>query len=345
MKASFVCALLLLGCAAGGEAPVAPTGAPSHQRLQQVRSEHTDVVKRLSEAPAEHVESCRATQGDCLFQVSDKRARLVGSLRLNPCDQTDDFQTKSSCITSQLEGTGRSRELTEYLSVENWCFKQLHACTLAKVEEARQGSLEARYASRKRELEARPEAQAARSSVELTHARIEYLRATLPPAVEACTPTQAVDDCEARVETNRQKLDQRLREEGYDVTTGVRDYASVEQAEDACIRPELECMTVAVRSHGVFPEARKWVDRNLELLSRRQQLLDRTSASDGQRCVAGSQQQHQAGIVSAYVAYAKQPVVFFRTQLDKAFLELHQAQVTCLSAKPQRSPAPVTAKR
>ena len=101
-----------------------------------------------------------------------------------------------------------------------------------------------------------------------------------------------------------------------------------------------------MRSYGV-PESRKWVDRNLGLLSERQDLLARVSLASGNHCVTALQQQHQAGIVSAYVTYVREPVLYFRTQLDKAFLALHQAQVSCLAARPQTSPPqqPVAATR
>jgi hypothetical protein len=58
--------------------------------------------------------------------------------------------------------------------------------------------------------------------------------------------------------------------------------------------------------------------------------------------VNDSRQEHQAGIVSAYVAYVREPVLYFRTQLDKAFLELHQAQVSCL-AQTRKLPRPAAA--
>jgi hypothetical protein len=339
MKASLVCALLLLGCAAGNEPPAAPATAPSHLSLQQVRSAHTDVLKRLADTPAPQVESCRATQGDCLFQVSDSRARLVGRLRLSPCDNSADFQTTSSCITSQLEGAGRSGELTEYLSVENWCFNQLLVCTQAKAEAARQTAVEARYLTRKRELEDKSETRDARSAVSLTRARIEYLRATLPPAAEVCKPADDVEACDERVEVSRTVLDKSLREDDYDAAAALASSVAAERAEDACVRPELECLSTAVRSYGVFPESKKWVERNLELLSRRQELLGRVSPGSQNRCVAGVQQEHQASIVAAYVAYAHEPVLYYRTQLDKAFLVLHEAQVSCLAARPRTSTA------
>lgn len=347
MKLGFACAFLLVGCAATSET-VAPQPDPSaHKRLQQLSAKHGELMKLLADAPAAHVESCRSTAGDCLFQVGDSRSRLTGQLRLTACDKDDDFASKSRCVTGQLESAGRSRELSEYLSLENWCFSQLTACTADKADAASRATLEALAAARKQELEAAPTAQAARGAVATTRARIEYLRATLPPDVAACKAESEIEACTARVESARQALDDSLSGDGYAASAAVESYVSLQRMEEGCRHPELECLSSIVRSYGVFPESRKWVDRNLELLGKRQELAGRVSPANGTRCVATLQQEHQAGIVSAYVAYVHEPVLYFRTQLDKAFLALHQAQVSCLASRPQTSPAKpaVAAKR
>jgi hypothetical protein len=87
----------------------------------------------------------------------------------------------------------------------------------------------------------------------------------------------------------------------------------------------------ALPRYGVFPESRKWVERNLALLTQRQTLAA-GDAERGAACIQDLQAEHQAEIVAAYVTYAREPVLYFRTQLDKAFLKLHQAQVSCLTA-------------
>jgi hypothetical protein len=347
MKPSLAYALLLVGCAATSVPVIPPPDASAHQRLQQLSSQHRDLLQRLADAPAAHVESCRSTAGDCLFQVGDSRSRLTGELRLSTCDKEEDFASKSRCVTGQLESAGRSRELGEYLALENWCFNQLTACTAAKADAASRATLDALAAARKQELEAAPPAQAARSAVAATRARIEYLRATLPPDVAACKPEADAGACNARVESERKALEESLSRDDYAASTATESYVSLHKLEDGCSRPELECLSSIVRSYGVFPESRKWVDRNLELLGKRQELAGRVSPANGARCVTALQHEHQAGIVSAYVAYVHEPVLYFRTQLDKAFLALHQAQVSCLAARPQTSPAKpaVAAKR
>lgn len=347
MKPSFACVLLLVGCAATSETVAPQPDASAHQRLQQLSSQHEELLKVLADAPAAHVESCRSTAGDCLFQVGESRSRLAGELRLNACNEAEDFASKSRCVTSQLQGAGRSRQLGEYLALENWCFNQLSACTAEKADAAGRATLDALAAARKQELEGAPGARAARSAVAATRARIEYLRATLPPDVPACKPEAEVAACNARVETARTALDESLSRDDYAASAAAERYVAIGRMEDECSRPELECLTSIVRSYGVFPESRKWVERNLELLGKRQELAARVSPANGARCVTALQQEHQAGIVSAYVAYVREPVLYFRTQLDKAFLALHQAQVGCLAARPLISPTKpaVAAKR
>jgi len=337
MKPSLACAFLLVGCAATSESVTPQADPAAHQRLQQQSREHTELLKRLTDAPAAHVESCRSTAGDCLFQVTDSRSQLVSRLRLSSCEDRDDFKDKSRCVLAQLESTASPRELADYLSLENWCFSQLTACTAEKANAASQATLEALAAARKQQLETTPSALAARSAALAAQARIEYLRATLPPDVAGCAVGAERAECSARVEAARKQLDESLRQDGFDASTGAASYVSLQAMQEGCVRPELECLSSLVRSYGVFPESRKWVDRNLELLGKRQDLVERVGAASSGRCVSGPQQAHQADIVSAYVAYVREPVLYFRTQLDKAFLSLHQEQVSCLSAKPQKS--------
>lgn len=339
MKPSLACALLLVGCAATGETAPPPSDASAHLRIEALSTKHSELLQRLADAPAAHVESCRATAGDCLFQVGDSRSRLTAELRLSACDQSEDFAGKSRCVTSQLQSAGRSRELSDYLALENWCFTQLTTCTADKADAAGRATLEALAAARKQELESGPRAQAARNATTVTRARIEYLRATLPPDVAACKAEAELAACSTRVGAARKALDDTLSRDDYAADAATESYVAVQAMEDGCHRPELECLSSIVRSYGVFPESRKWVDRNLELLGKRQELASRVSPANDARCVAALQQEHQAGIVSAYVAYVHEPVLYFRTQLDKAFLALHQAQVSCLAARPQTSPA------
>jgi hypothetical protein len=334
MKPIHAYALLLVGCATTSEVTVPQEDPSSHRRVQEQSTLHKELLERLADAPAAHVESCRSTAGDCLFQISDRRSQLVSRLRLNACEDSDDFQSKSRCFVSQLEKSA-PRELGDYLAAENWCFKQLTDCTTEKAEAASRATLEALAAARMQEVEAAPAAQAARSEALATRARIVYLRATLPPDVAACAPDAEAKACGARVEDARQALDESLRRDDYAPSTAASSYVALQGLEASCVRPELTCLSSLVRSYGVFPESRKWVDRNLELLGKRQELVARVSPENGERCLSEQQQQHQANIVSAYVVYVREPVLYFRTQLDKAFLTLHQAQVSCLQAKPQ----------
>lgn len=350
MSAKFagLAVLFLLGCAEG--TPVATSsGAGEHRKLEQAKNEHAALVKQLSEAPADHVASCKLTAGDCTLQVAEERSRLVSALRLDPCESAPDSEAKSTCIVAQLAPANREHELTDYLSLESWCLGKLTACVASKADEDRVAALDARYAGRKRELENAPGSVKARGAVALTRARVEYLRATLPPnTTGVCKPDANVESCLAPIKSEQAALLASMKTDGYDAKAALETYASTQQAEAACGKPELDCLSGILSSYGVYPESRKWVDRNLDLLSQRQDLLGQVSDDAKTRCVASAQKEMQSEIVSSYVAYVRQPVLFFRMQLDKSFMKLHESEVGCLQARakamPQKGAVAVTTK-
>jgi hypothetical protein len=289
------------------------------------------------------------TAGDCTLQVAEERSRLVSALRLDPCETAPDSEAKSTCIIAQLAPAGREHELTSYLSLDTWCLGKLTACVTSKADEDRVAALDARYASRKRELESAPGSVKARGAVAVTRARVEYLRATLPPdALNVCKPDASVESCLAPIKSEQEALLGRLKADDYDPKAALASYAQSAQAEAACGKPELECLTGVLSSYGVYPESRKWVDRNLDLLNQRQDLFGQVSDDAKTRCVATAQKELQGEIVSSYVAYVHQQVLFFRMQLDKSFMKLHESEVGCLQARakaaPQKAPVAVTSK-
>ena len=340
--------LLVLGCAESAPVQTA-SGSGEHRKLEQAKNEHAALVKQLSEAPADHVASCKLTAGDCTLQVSEERSRLVSALRLDPCEQAPDSEAKSTCIIAQLTPANREHELTDYLALESWCLGKLTACVATKADEDRLAALDSRYAGRKRELESAPGAVKARGAVALTRARVEYLRATLPPdTVSVCKPDASVESCLAPIKSEQEALLASLKADNYDAKAALETYASAQQAQAACAKPELDCLSGILSSYGVYPESRKWVDRNLNLLSQREDLFSQVSDDAKTRCVSSAQKEMQSEIVSSYVAYVHQPVLYFRAQLDKSFMKLHESEVACLQARakatPQRGAVAVTSK-
>jgi hypothetical protein len=340
MKASLGLVFLLVACATDGAQAPQPEGADAQRRLQGIRTEHAALLEHLTAAPADQLEACRATSGDCLLQVAESRGRLVSKFSLNACEEAPTPETKSTCVTRQLEGGGHPQELGEYYALESWCMKQLSACTQARVEQAKKDALDSRFVQRQQSAERSPEGQQARGQVKLVRARIEYLRATLPPGIDICKPDGSFEGCIGRSDAQRHAFEDSLRGESYDEKGAAAAYASLQNDEASCSQPEADCLSAALAQYGVFPESRKLVDRNLTLLADRQKLLGQVSEEAGQHCLSSSQKQHQADIVSAYVAYAREPVLYFRMQLDKSFLQLHEDEISCLSAG--RKPAPAT---
>jgi hypothetical protein len=333
--------MVVLGfcCACASTDPVvASDGAGTQHHLQKVRSDHQELLARLAKAPADDVASCKLNAGDCLLQVSESRAQMVRTYRLDPCEQQPDPESKAACVTKQLEDGRHTGPLASYYALENWCLGKLTACTVVRAEEARLAVLDQRFELRKQTLEAEPAATTARSLVQLTRAKISYLRTSLPPnGSEQCQAAKDVDACQARVAAGQQALDEQLRLDEYAASAGLQQYEALKQLEASCDAPELACLSSALANYGVLPEARKLVDRNLALLAQRQELASRLREPESSECVTGPQLAHQSEIVAAYVPYVREPVLYFRMQLDKAFLSLHQAQITCLSSRRKAS--------
>lgn len=331
--------LLGSGCAAGGT-PAAGDGPEAQRRFERLVSEHTAIGKQLSSAPPVHRSQCEVSAGDCLLLVAERRDKLVSGYRLSPCAHFPDADAKGRCIAGQLTQKGHRRQLGDYYAFENWCLSKVVACTSTLAEEARLAALEARFETRKQQLELSPAGTNAWNAVELSHARVEYLRSTLPiKAGEICAPQAEAEACRARFEAEQKKLHEQLRRDDYDEKRGIAEYSALKQIEASCQSPELECLSSAMASLGVFPESRKWVDRNLALLEQRQTLTSLVSPDVQSECLTEPQAEHQPRIVEAYAVYSRQTVLFFRVQLDKAFVALHQAQVSCLSSKSKVAPA------
>jgi hypothetical protein len=336
---SFAVLGLVCGCAASPPPATRDDGASgSERRLEQARAKYGELQERLHGAPAESVASCKMTADDCTLQVAEARGRLTSTYGL-PCDDQPDADSKSACVTSKLEGHGHSRELADYFTLQNWCVSKLLACTAELASKARQAEVEKRFAQRQQLLENAPASQAAQSAAAAQRAQIDYLQSSLPPEASTLCPAPAdAGACQQRASNEAKLLDERLRQEPYDAGAAVTAYEALKQLEASCQKPQVECLLSALPRYGVFPESRKWVDRNLALLIQRQTLAAR-AAAQGSACIRNPQAEHQAEIVAAYVAYAREPVLYFRTQLDKAFLKLHQAQVSCLTAAGKASPA------
>lgn len=335
-------------CGCAESASTAGDSNAVEQRHQKVVAEHAAIEKRLSAAPATDRSQCEISAGDCLLQAAEQRGKLVSRYALNPCDSMNEPDAKARCIMAQLTGPSHGGEVTEYYAFENWCMNKIVACTTQRAEQSRLAALEDRFVQRKQQVEVSAQGVSAWNEVELVRAKVEYLRSTLPPkAADVCPPSPERESCEARFESDQKALDVRLRQDDYDAKRAVSDYAASKLAQAGCQQPELECLSSAVSSYGVYPEARKWVDRNLALLAQRQKLSSAVSAEAQGECLAEPQQAHQSRIVDAYATYAHQTVLFFRIQLDQAFISLYEAQVGCLTAKSKAAatvPSPLAKK-
>src|SRR5690606_2405443 len=101
-----------------------------------------------------------------------------------------------------------------------------------------------------------------------------------------------------------------------------------------CYEPEYSCLTARARKYGATAETTRALKRNIEIIKQRERLSMRVAEQTANQCKQEAVTQHQKSIVSAYKTYAKQPVLFFRRQLHRAFLKMHEEQVACLRGLP-----------
>lgn len=324
---------LAAGCAAGN-ADGAASDPQAESRLQVVTAKYEELGKTLAAVPGEDRAQCELTAGDCLVLLDERRDKLVRKSASGSCEALPEAERQERCFTRHLSLQGKHHEATEYYEFANWCLDKVVACTAERAEAARLAALEQRFEERRQTIETSPDGLKSWNAVELTRARIEYLRSTLPPsAAEVCQPQAEADTCQQRFGDAEQAFHALLRPDDFDAGQALRAYAEAKTIEAGCVRPELECLSSAVASYGVFPESRKWVDQNFSLLAERQELFSRAAADVQSACLLDPAMEHQPRIVSAYAVYVKQPVLFFRAQLDKAFMALHRAQVQCLSER------------
>jgi hypothetical protein len=228
-------------------------------------------------------------------------------------------------------------ELSAFYSNDTACMRTVLACTDKLEENAARAAVEVRAGERRRALTALPRGAAADNLAGSDQAKTEYLRATLPPSQRtACEPGDDVATCTRAAATDRKRIDAELLKEDYDPEVALGLLEQFAKGNSLCQTPEIACLSKTLETQGLYPEAKQWVARNFALLERRQELSATVSQRSRARCLTGASNEHQAHIVSAYVAYAHEPVLYFRMELDKAFLVMHEAQITCLTSQAPR---------
>ncbi len=343
--------LMLVIPACGGASSTQVVRDPqAAQKVAAAQGRWDAQQKEFESAPVDHRRKCEIKAGDCLMQIDEHRNDFVAENYFAECRDLPDNVQEANCVAKALTAAGQPKAPVAYYDFGAWCYEKLNACTAELSDEAADQAKVDRIAARKEELEFSPEAIAARSKASLAEERISYIRSTLPPAADGLCSEQAVrTKCEAALQIQQERLEAKMEEdEAYDRAGTLALYQQVYEAEAACYEPEFTCLTAGIARYGEIDSSKAKLEKNFERLQRREYLRAQVDETTGEQCLMEGVSQHQAGIVEGYQAYVDQPVMFFRSRLHGAFLELHQSQIRCLEkaaneARAARSPKVVPA--
>jgi hypothetical protein len=310
----------------------------AEKQLASVQSERDRVEEKLSAVEARDRELCAFRVGDCEIAVKEQRDDLMDSEDLSKCRVMEDTADVTRCMADALVTKGKHAALAAFYANDVSCKQTVLACTDGLVKDAHDAATLVRAGKRERELQALARGAAAANAMTVAEDEIAYLRATLPPSQSgACPADDAHERCLRAANTFEDQFQVELEKDEFnrDVALGLLEKQA--KAHSLCTQPEIACLSKTLESHGLYPEAKKWVTRNFDALERRQQFASRVPAGPRARCLTEVSKGHQGRIVNAYVAYVRENVLFFRMQLDKAFLEMHESQAACLKGRAGRS--------
>jgi hypothetical protein len=348
---SYLVPLILLIPACGGSSSTPSVRDPqAAQKVATARARWDAHQKEFDSAPADARRKCEMRAGDCLMQLDEHRNDFVADNYVAECRDLPDSTQEATCVANALSAAGQPKAPVAYYEFGAWCYEKLNACTAELSNEAADEARAARIAARKDEIEFSPEAIDARSKASFAEERISYIRSTLPPSADGVCSEQAVrTKCEAEVQIKQERLAAKMEEdESYDRAGTLALYKEVYDAEAACYDPEFTCLNAGLARYGEVMASKAKLEKNFEKLQRREYLRAQVDETTGEQCLMEGVSQHQSGIIEGYQAYVDQPVMFFRSRLHDAFLQLHQAQIRCLEkaaneARAMRSPKVVPA--
>ncbi len=340
---SFVAlSLALAGCASAPPPPVAapPRDLAGERELKSVAAEHERVESKLAAVADHDREQCEFQIGDCAILVKEQRDELMDRERLTECRVMPDASGVMRCVADELVKRGKQGKLASYYSSDTSCMQTVLSCTNKLTASAEDAATIVRAGTREQELRTLPRGAAAMNAMAAADDEIAYLRATLPASqTSACPEGDAFEQCTRTANAAEDRFEAELSKDDYHSDAALSLLEQFAKARAACSEPQLSCLSTTLEAHGLFPEGRKWVERNFEALEQRQQLGASVAPGTRSRCLNEASKEHQAQIVSAYVAYSRESVLFFRVQLDKAFLALHESELSCLKGHTSQRPS------
>lgn len=327
----------LMALACGTAKPAEPVRDPAaEQRFADTMRQRDELEKRYGAVAADMRTTCEARAGDCLLEVADRRADFLDAHSVVSCKGEPNSELEARCVARELSALGQAAAAGEHFAFEGRCFEQLLKCTAGLEAAAQEKARVARIKLHMQQLQATTEAARLSDAIDAAREKITYLRGTLPPGAEGlCQDLSDVTACEAKAEAPFPELEAMLAKEdgAYDPEPAAALYAQMLRDQAACRSPEFKCLMAKLPSYGETNETRRWLDQNLVVIEQRQELVNQLGPDVAQSCLNDGVSRYQSRIIQGYKQYAREPVMFFRAQLHRAFLALHKDQVACLSAK------------
>lgn len=317
----------------GGDV-AAPADAASRQKLDRAVHENDTLSKRLAATTSEIREQCELAAGDCRVLVSEKRNDLVDSMTSPNCSGPTDSAAYVRCMASTFADRGQVGPATEYFSFDNWCMNKELVCVTALEAKAADDKRKVVAGERRDALARLPENVEAENVAAAGVDKVGYLRLSLPPQAQGlCSDDAQSTSCLKEAEDRAHELDTLLLADpsSYDVAHASELYRQVRNKEASCYVIELRCLMDGLGPrYGIYPESKKWVDRNFGLLEQRRKLANELPLDVADSCLNDTAAARQDEIVDAYQQYSNETVLFFTVQLHKAFASMHEEQIRCL---------------
>jgi hypothetical protein len=330
--------LSLLACTILAACSTAQAVAPVHnpeadKQLNDAVAQRSKLRARWDGAKPDDQQFCETRAGDCRLQVSDQRDELISAHQVPVCRTQPDSDHEAICIADELAKLGTPEPATKYYKTDLWCLEKLTQCLTKHQEDLAENARLARITERRDHLTLSAQGVAWRSRVAAASEKIKYIRATLPPDADSeCQQFSENAECDVSIKQRSAELDGELSKSDteYDQKQAAKTYEQLTKVQASCYEPELKCLSKSVAKYGETNESRRWLQRNFDLLDKRQRLIEKAGDNAATPCLETSIASHQADIIQSYRAYVREPVLFFRTQLHRSFFAMHKSQIDCL---------------
>lgn len=303
------------------------------KQFNDVFAQRNTLSSRWDGAKPEHRQFCETRAGECRMQVNDQRDDLISSHPMPRCRAQPDSDHEARCIADELVKLGTPEAGTKYYKADLWCLERMTQCVAKHQETLAEEARVARIIERRNSIEVSPQGVAWRSRVAAAAEKVKYIRATMPPDADGeCQQVSENVDCDTSITRHNAEFEGELAklESDYDQKKATKLYEKLTTVEASCYEPELKCLAKAVSKYGETNESRRWLQRNFDLLDKRQRLIEKAGDGPAKPCLDSGIASHQAEIVQSYRAYVREPVLFFRTQLHRSFFAMHKSQIDCL---------------